>query len=152
MLLYVQLLLALVFSGTEPEFEQLAADHFFKNIFSIKYPDLKVAQLDTKTDSTVHFGIVMNCQQWDKETRKKVYSGSYGKQMELEFPNSDIKIKKHRQYTNRLKIAVSPRRRVGDNYYVEVTAYKKLRFVDYFIFRFESDGRLADICEKSEII
>ncbi|WP_205504572.1 hypothetical protein [Rufibacter psychrotolerans] len=152
MLLYVQLLLILAFSGTEPEFEQLAADHFFKNIFSEKYPDLKAAELDTKTDSTLHFGIVMNCQQWDEETRKKVYSGGYGKQQELALPNSDIKIKKHRKYTNRLKIAVSPRRKVGDNFYVEVIAYKKLNFVDYFIFRFERDGRLVSICNKSEII
>lgn len=152
MLLLVHILFAQVFFGTTHEFEQKAADHFFKNIIVSKYPDLKVAEFATKTDTTLFFGIVMTCSHWDEETRKRIFSSAPEKQIELEIPESPVTIKKYRKSTNRLKVIVSPKRKVGDSYYVEVMSYRRLRFIDYFIFQFDQDGRIVDVCQKSEII
>lgn len=70
----------------------------------------------------------------------------------MEIPESPVAVKKYRKNTNRLKVIVSSRRQVGDSYYVEVIAYRRLRFIDYFIFQFDQNGRIVEVCQKSEII
>jgi hypothetical protein len=109
-------------------------------------------ELATKTDTNAYFGIIYTCTQWDEQTKKETLSQRNESPKELKIPESGIAIKKIRGRSNRLKLSVSPRKRVGDTYFVLVKAYRKLRFVDYFIYQFDSNGRLMDICERNEII
>jgi predicted transcriptional regulator len=148
----IQLLLVIVFTDTAPAYEQLAINHFFESLVFQRYPDLKSVELATKTDTSIHFGIVYNCTQWDEKTKKEIFSQSTSEPKELKIPESSIAIKKIRDRSGRLKIYVSSRKKVGDSYVVQIIAYRKLRFVDHFFYQFDNNGRLISSCEQSEII
>jgi len=148
----INLFLSIALADTAPVYEQLALDHFFNNVISQKYPDLKSVELATQTDTSSGIEFISNCTQWDEKTRKEVRSRSTQAAKELKRPQSSIPIRKIRSQSNRLKIYVSLSRKVGDTYFVEVAAYRKLRFVDHFIYQFDSDGRLSNTCEGNEII
>ncbi|MDO1451572.1 hypothetical protein Q0590_35195 [Rhodocytophaga aerolata] len=148
----IQLLLVIVLTDTTPAYEQLAVDHFFESLVSQKYPDLKSVELATKTDTSIHFGIVYNCTQWDEKTKKEISTLSTDAPKELKLPESSIPIKNIRDRSGRLKIYVSSRKKIGDSYVVKIMAYRKLRFVDHFFYQFDNNGRLIGSCEQSEII
>ncbi|MEJ8758272.1 hypothetical protein WG947_14760 [Pontibacter sp. H259] len=151
-LLFVHILLALFASSAEPNFEQLAANYYFDNILTIKHPELKAAEFATKTDTANYSGILMTCKNWDEETRKAIYSKPIEQPKVLQFPKSDIKVKKIRKRSNRIKVYVLPRKQIGDSYFVEVMAYRRHRSIDYYFLEFNKQGRLIQICEKNEII
>src|SRR5690606_15417901 len=106
-------------------------EHFFRNTINIKYPELKVIEFADKTDVSVSAWIVSSCEQWDEETRMRIRNKQPEEPSTLSIPESTLKIKKIRKRSNRLKVEVSPRRKVGDNYYVVIRAHKKLHFVDH---------------------
>lgn len=151
-MILIQLFLVAVLIETSPVYEQLAVNHFFETFVSLKYPDLKSVELATKTDTSIYFGIVYNCTQWDEKTKKDILSQSPEDPRELKIPESSIPIKKIRDRSGRLKIYVSSRKKIGDTYIVKIMAYRKLRFVDHIIYQFDSNGRLIDTCEMNEII
>lgn len=151
-LLVVHLLLNLFTSGAEPNFEQLAANYYFRNIITEKYPELKAAEFAAKTDTENYSGILMTCNHWDEETRKAVFSQPTEEPKVLQFPESDIQLKKIRKGSNRIKVFVLPRKQIGDSYFVEVMAYRRNRSIDYYFLEFDKQGRLVQLCEKNEII
>ncbi len=151
-MILISLFLSILLTDTTPVYEQVALDHFFKNVISQKYPDLKSVELATKTDTSTQLWIINGCTQWDEKIRKEVSSQSTHPTKELKLPESSIPINKIRGRSNRLKLYVSPSRRAGDTYFVEVAAYRKLRFVDHFLYQFDSNGRLINTCERNEII
>jgi hypothetical protein len=152
MSVFVTLFLVLMFSGTTPDYEQIATEHFFRNTINLKYPDLKVVEFANKTDVSVSAWVVSSCEQWDKETRTKIRNKQPEEPNTLSIPESPLQVKKIRKRSNRLKVEVSPRRKVGENYYVVIRAYKRLYFVDHFLYEFDSQGRLLNTCTASEII
>jgi hypothetical protein len=133
MVILIQLLLVTVLTDSTPAYEQLAVEYFFKSFVSQKYPNLKSVELATKTDTSIYFGIVYSCTQWDEKTKKEIISPSTDEPKELKIPESSIPIKKIRDRSGRLKIYVSPRKKVGDTYIVQIVAYRKLRFVDHCV-------------------
>lgn len=148
----VTLLHILMFSGTTPDFEQIATEHLFGNTIQVKYPELKAVELADKTDVSVSIWIVSSCEQWDNETRMKIRNKQPEEPSSLSIPESPLKIKKIRKWSNLLKVEVSPRRKVGSNYYVVIRAYKRLQFVDHFLYEFDSQGKLLNTCTAGEII
>lgn len=151
-LLFVHILLALFIPGAEPNFEQLAANYYFDNILTSKYPELKAAEIATKTDTANYSGILMTCKQWDEETRKAIFSQPIEQPKILQFPKSDIQVRKIRKRSNKIKVFVLPRKQIGDSYFVEVMAYRRHRSIDYYFLEFDKQGRLIQLCEKNEII
>jgi len=151
-LLFVHLLLAIFTSGAEPNFEQLAANYFFENIITKKYPDLKAAEFATKTDTANYSGILMTCKQWDEETRRAIFSQPIEQPKILQFPKSDIQVKRIRKRSNKIKVFVLPRKQIGESYFVEVMAYRRHRSIDYYFLEFNKQGQLIQLCEKNEII
>lgn len=152
MVILIQLLLVIGLTDTSPAYEQLAVDHFVKGFIFQKYSNLKSVELATKTDASIHFGMVYSCTQWDEKTKEEISSQSTDEPKKLKIPESSIPIKKIRDRLGRLKIYVSPRKKIGDTYIVQIVAYRKLQFVDHFFFQFDHDGRLISTCETGEII
>ncbi|WP_197088593.1 hypothetical protein [Rufibacter radiotolerans] len=152
MLLFVYFLFSAFVAEQKPDYEQLAVEHFFLNALPENYPDLKSVEFNPRTDTSLYIGIVMTCKHWEEETKKKIYDQLPEKSRSLRISESGIKIKKVRNWSNRLNIAVSPSRQVGNKHYVSISAYKKLRFVDHYIFEFNQEGRIIDICKTSEVI
>lgn len=152
MSVFVTLFFILLFSGTTPDYEQIATEHFFRNTINVKYPELKVVEFADKTDVSVSVWIVSSCEQWDNETRMTIRNREPEEPSSLSIPASPLQIKKIRKRSNRLKVEVGPRRKVGDNYYVVIRAYKRQQFVDHFLYEFDSQGRLLNTCNVGEII
>jgi hypothetical protein len=150
--LFIFFLFSVFIEEQKPNYEQLAVEHFFQNTLPEKYPNLKSVEFNPKTDTSLYIGIVMTCKQWEEGTRKKFYDQPLENSKTLRIPESLIKIKKVRNRSNRLSIAVSPSRQVENKHYVYISAYKKLRFIDHYIFEFNQEGRIISICRTSEVI
>ncbi|MBX2967084.1 MAG: hypothetical protein KF845_13140 [Cyclobacteriaceae bacterium] len=145
-------LLTTTFADTTTSLEQKACDHFFSDIFRKEYAGYKVVEFDNQTDTAKYWGIVYGCKNWDEKTKEQIVSATPDKSTVVTVSLNDLKIKKMRTNSNRLKIHVSSKIRVGNNYFVLIGTYRKLRFAEYFYVELDHAGNIIGTCKKGEII
>jgi hypothetical protein len=138
-------------SGTTDNFEQKACDYFFENVFNQEYKDYKVIEFQTQTDTSKYWGIVHQCENWDQTTRDKIISSTPGEMVFVK-ANTNIKLRKIRKNSGRLKVYVYSRVKVENTYFVSIATYRKLRFAEYYFIRFDKEGNVIEACKTGEII
>jgi hypothetical protein len=132
--------------------EQKACDYFFSDIFKKEYPDYKIIEFDNQTDTSRYWGIVHKCTNWDKETKRQILSATPDKSTQVIAITSGLKVKKTTKNSGRLRIGVWSKIKVGDNYFVLIGAYRKLRFAEYFLIELDKNGNVIGTCKQGEII
>jgi hypothetical protein len=146
------ILLLTIFMYPETSVEQKACDYFFANIFRNEYSDYKIIEFDNQTDTTRYWGIVHKCKNWDDKTIGQIVSTTPDKSTVVMAITTDVKIKKRTNNSGLLKIRVWSKIRVGDNYFVLIGAYRKLRFAEYFFIELDREGKVIGTCKQGEII
>lgn len=126
------LTLLTTFIDPRASLEQKACDHFFANIFRTEYPHYKVIEFDNQTDTTRYWGIVDKCQNWNDNTKRQILSRTPDKSTHVIATPANVRVKKRTKNSGRLKIGVWSKIEIGNNYFVLVGAYRKLRFAEYF--------------------
>jgi len=144
--------LTTILADTPDNLEQKACDYFFDNIFSQDYKDYKVIEFQNQTDTSKYWGIVHQCKSWDQTTKGQIISATPAKTIDIKANTVDIRIKGINKNSGRLKIYVYSHIKVGDNYYVSIATYRKLRFAEYYFIKFDKEGRIIDTCKTGEII
>jgi hypothetical protein len=147
-------ILSLLAGFTDPgtSLEQKACDYFFANIFRQEYPDYKVIEFDNQTDTTRYWGVVHNCKNWDDKTKEQILSTRPENSTKVIATTTNVRIKKTRRNSGKLKVAVWSKIKVGDNYFVLIGTYRKLRFAEYFFIQLDKEGRIIGTCKQGEII
>ena len=147
-------ILSLLTTFTDPgtSLEQKACDYFFTNIFKSEYSDYKVIEFDNQTDTTRYWGIVHKCKNWDDRTKGQIVSTTPDKSTRVIATTTDVRVKKRTKNSGRLKIGVWSKIKVGDNYFVLIGAYRKLRFAEYFFIELDKEGKIIGTCKQGEII
>jgi len=147
-------ILSLLTTFTEPKtsLEQKACDYFFSEIFKKEYADYKAVEFDNKTDTAGYWGIVHGCMNWDDRTKGQIVSAIPEKPTQVTATVTDVRIKKTRRNSGRLKIHVSSRIKVENTYFVLIGAYRKLRFAEYFFIELDKAGNIIGTCKEGEII
>jgi hypothetical protein len=140
------------FTGPGTSLEQKACDYFFSNIFKNEYADYKVIEFDTQTDTTRYWGIVHKCNNWDDKTKGQIVSATPDKSTRVIATVTDVRIKKRTKNSGRLKIGVWSKIKIGDNYFVLIGTYRKLRFTEYFLIELDKEGKVIGTCKQGEII
>ena len=140
------------FTGQGTSLEQKACDYFFANIFKEEYPDYKVIEFDNQTDTTRYWGIVHKCKNWDNKTKRQIVSAIPDKSTQVIATTTDVRVKKRTKNSGRLKIGVWSKIKVGDNYFVLIGTYRKLRFAEYFLIELDNEGKILVTCKQGEII
>jgi hypothetical protein len=136
----------------ETSLEQKACDYFFSDIFKNEYQDYKVIEFDNQTDTTKYWGIVHKCKNWDDKTKGQIVSAKPDKSTKVVATTTDVKVKQKTKNSGRLKIGVWSKIKVGDNYFVLIGTYRKLRFAEYFLIELDKDGKVIGTCKQGEII
>jgi len=139
-------------SDTANNFEQKACDYFFENIFTQEYKDYKVIEFQTQTDTSKYWGVVHQCENWDQTTKGKIISSTPGKMVVVKANTPNIKLRKIRKSSGRLKVYVYSRVKVDNTYFVSIATYRKLRFAEYYFIRFDKEGNIIETCKTGEII
>jgi hypothetical protein len=145
-------LLATLFAETTDSLEQKACDYFFDNIFGREYRDYKVVEFQNTTDTSRYWGVVHQCKNWDEATKGEIVSAMPSRAVEIEANTNATRVKRINKRSGLLKIYVYSNIRVGENYYVSVAAYRKLRFAEYYFIKFDNKGTIIDTCKAGEII
>jgi hypothetical protein len=57
-----------------------------------------------------------------------------------------------RKNSGRLKVYVYSNIKVGNNYFVSISTYKKFRFTEYYFIKFDNEGNIIETCKTAEII
>jgi hypothetical protein len=140
------------FAQPETSLEQNACDYFFSDVFKKEYPDYKVIEFSNQTDTTRYPGIVHKCKNWDADKKRQIIFATPGKSIQVIAATKDVKIRKRTVNSGKLKIRVWSRIKVGENYFVLIGTYRKLRFAEYFFMEFDKDGKIIGICKQGEII
>ena len=146
------LLLTTILLDTPDKLEQKACDHFFNHIYGQEYNDYKVIEFQNHTDTSKYWGIVYQCDNWDETTKKQIVTSVPGKALVVNANVPEIKTKRIRKNSGRLKIYVHSNIQVGDNYFVAIATYRKLRFAEYFFVKFDKEGNIVETCKAAEII
>lgn len=146
------ILFTTIFSQSTGDLEQKACDYFFDTIFKQEYQDYKVIEFKTRTDTSKYYAIVHKCKNWDTATNVQIMSAHPSESVDVKAKLKEIKVKNIRKNSARLKISVYSRVKVGDNYFVSIAAYRKLRFANYYFFKFDKDGNIIETCKAGEII
>jgi hypothetical protein len=152
MIILTMLSLLTTFTDPEKSLEQKACDYFFANIFKDEYPDYKAIEFDNQTDTTKYLESVHKCNNWDDKTKAQIVSTTPDKSTHVSATATDLKVKRTKKNSGGLKIAVWSRVRVGNNYFVIIRAYRKLRFVEYFFIELDKEGKIIGTCKQGEII
>lgn len=63
-----------------------------------------------------------------------------------------VKVKNVRPNSVRLKVYVYSKVKIGASYFVAIVVYKKLYFVNYYVFQFNENGDIVDMCKTGEVI
>ncbi len=79
-------------------------------------------------------------------------SSTPAKTVDIKANAADIRVKKIRKNSGRLKVYVYSNIKVGDSHFVSITIYRKLRFADHYFIEFDNDGNIINICNTGEII
>ena len=147
-------ILFLLTTITEPKpgLEQKAVDYFFANMFKEEYPDYSVIEFDNETDTTRYWGIVHQCNIWDDKTKGQIVSATPDKSTKVIPTTTDVKVKRRKRNSGRLRIGVWSKIEVGDNYFVLIRVYRKLRFAEYFFIELDREGKVISTCKQGEII
>ncbi len=132
--------------------EQKACDYFFASIFRNEYLGYKVIEFDNQTDTTRYWGIVHKCKNWDVRTKGQIVSATPDKSTNVIATTIDVRVKKRTTNSRKLKIRIWSKIKVGDNYFVLIGAYRKLRFAEYFFIELDKDGKVIGTCKQDEII
>lgn len=140
------------FTGPGTSLEQKACDYFFSNIFKNEYADYKVIEFDNQTDTTRYWGIVHNCNNWGDKTKEQIESATPDKSIQIIATVTGVRVKKTTKNSGRLKIGVWSKVKIGDNYFVLIGAYRKLRFAEYFLIELDKEGKVTGTCKQGEII
>jgi len=140
------------FTDPETSLEQKACDYFFANIFGDEYPDYKVIEFDNQTDTTRYWGIAHKCKNWDDKTKGQIVSARPDKSTHVNATTTDVRVKQRTKNSGNLKIGVWSKIKVGDNYFVLIGTYRKLRFAEYFFIELDKDGKVVGTCKQGEII
>jgi hypothetical protein len=140
------------FTAPGTSLEQKACDYFFANIFKEEYPDYKVIEFDNQTDTTRYWGIVHKCKNWDDKTKSQIVSAIPDKSTQVIATTTDVRVKKRTKNSGRLKIGVWSKIKVGDNNFVLIGTYRKLRFAKYFLIELDREGKVIGTCKQGEII
>lgn len=139
-------------SATPDGLEQKACDYFFSTIFRQEYQDYKVIEFQNQTDTSAYRGIVYQCKDWDQTTKGQIMSSKPARTVTIKANTQDIRVKTIRKNSARLKVYVYSNIKVGDNYFVSIATYRKLRFAEYYFIKFDSDGNIVGMCKVGEII
>lgn len=147
-------ILSLLTTFTDPgiSLEQKACDYFFANIFRDEYPDYKVIEFNNQTDTTKYWGILHKCKNWDDKTKAQIVSTTPDKSTQVIATTTEVRVKKRTKNSGRLKIGVWSKIKVGDNYFVLIGTYRKLRFAEYFFIELDKKGKIIGTCKQGEII
>jgi hypothetical protein len=137
--------------GSTPDYEQLTADYFFDTIWKQRYKDYRSIEFDHKTDTSSYLRHVYGCGKWTNEDKKEIVEGKTQELVELNSRPTNTLIKK-RSGSNRLKLMIASKIRLGDTYVVEMAVYKPFEFVDHYFIKFDKTGKIIDRCEFNEII
>ena|SRR5688572_2404025 len=140
------------FTDPETSLEQKACDYFFASIFKDEYPDYRVIEFDNHTDTTRYWGIVHKCENWDDKTKAQIISTTPDKSTQIIATTTEVRVKKRTKNSGRLKIGVWSKIKVGDNYFVLIGTYRKLRFAEYFLIELDKEGKILGTCKQGEII
>ena len=151
MLTVIYIFLGTILTDSTPSHEQLTADYFFETIWKEKYRDYKSIEFENKTDSTISIGHIYGCKEWTETDKKEILKGKTNKQIVLNSKPADISIKK-RTNSKRLKLIIGTKIQHGDAYFVPMTVYKPLEFVDHYFIKFDKYGKIIDQCEVNEVI
>src|SRR5690606_37788862 len=146
------IILSLLTTFTDTSLEQKACDYFFASIFRAEYPDYKVIEFDNQTDTTTYWGIVDKCENWDDKSKGQIVSTTPDKSTQVFATTREVKVKKRTKNSGKLKIGVWSKIRVGDNYFVLIGTYRKLRSAEYFLIELDKEGRILGTCKQGEII
>lgn len=142
----------MTFTDSGTSVEQKACDYFFANIFRKEYSDYKVIEFDNQTDTTKYWSIVHKCKDWDDKTKGQIVSATPDKSTKVRATTTDVRIKKRTKNSGRLKIGVWSKVKVGDNYFVLIGTYRKLRFAEYYFIELDKNGQVIGTCKQGEII
>ena len=120
-------------------------------LFRRRFTSFRSFEFDDWTDTTRYWGIVHKCNNWDDKTKGLIISATPDQSIQVT-ANTDVRVKKRTKNSGRLKIAVWSKIKVGDNYFVLLQAYRKLRFAEYFLIELDSQGNVIGTCKQGEII
>ena len=141
-----------IFTDFETSLEQNACDYFFVNVFKNNHPDYNAIEFDDQTDTTKYLGIVYKCENWNEKTKEQIVSTIPDKSTRVSANTQDVRVKKSAKNSGKLNIRVWSKIKVGDNYFVLIGAYRKLRFAEYFLFELNGEGKVIEVCKQGEII
>lgn len=140
------------FGYQETPYEQLASGYFFEYLFEKEFSDVEVIEFNGRTDTTGYYGVVFQCSNWNDSLKKQISHSQTKEIKDIDIPHLGLKVKPERKRSKRLKIRISPALEVKQRTFVFISVYKRMHFVNYYMFELNKEGQVVDICTTSEII
>jgi hypothetical protein len=133
--------------------EQIAVDYFFENTFQEKFSEYKKLEFNTQTISDRYSGIINHCEDFNPNLINDIKNTAPESTIMVNSSRCPIRTKKPKSNSSRLQIDVYSRIELKDEICVLLTAYRKLRFVEYyFVIMNNIDLEVIGVCNVGEII
>lgn len=145
-------LFGLSFGNREVPYEQVASDYFFEHLFNNEYPYIKTIEFNERTDTTGYYGMVYQCSNYNESLKKQIANIQSKEITKIDVSTFNVKIKREKWRSKRLKLKVSPALSVENRNFVIISIYKRWHFVNNYLFELNKEGQVVDICNTSEII
>ena len=136
-------------------YEQLAAEYFFTEIFHQEFGTIKTLGYSGRTDSLRHsysIGIMFKCDQWSQE-EKEQFMGDFPVEVKkVDLGQYGYRIKNAKAKRHKLVINILPSFNVNSKVYTLISVYKRLHFVEYFLFESNLNGDIITYCKRGQVI
>ena len=133
--------------------EQIAVDYFFENIFQEKFSECRTLEFNTQTITDSYSAIVNHCENFNQNLISDIKNATPMTSILINSSKCPIKVKKPKRNSYRLQIDVYSSIEVKDEICVLITAYRRLRFGEYFFVIIDKqDLEVKGICNVGEII
>jgi len=133
--------------------EQIALDYFFENIFKNDFPEYKVIEFNDHAHSDCYYGIVNHCEDFGESLKEKIIHEDCGPSVIINADKSPVRVTRIKEHSSKLKVDVFSKIELQQNYYIHISVYRKLRFVEHYIFTINKENReVVNVCRAGEII
>lgn len=131
--------------------EQSAVEYFLTNVLNNRSSKVKILEFNSKTISRPYSSLF--CDSHNHDFVKRFDKSQPTVSVLINAEKSDLKIKKIRANSKKLKMEVYSHIEIEEKAYVVITLYKKLRYVEYYFIRLNKETfEVEDVCQTVEII
>ncbi len=143
------------FGQLSPNYEQIVVDYFFEEIFKDEFGNVKTLGFSGETDSVrplYSLGIMLKCEQWSREEKEKFIDDFPVEVKKIDLVEHGYRIRNNKPRMNKLVIHILPAFQIESKAYTLVTLYKKLEFIEYFLFEADLSGEITTFCRQGQVI